>query len=184
MLPLVKPLHDAGFVVMVVALRGSGASQSSGSTFGLLEGNDVKAAISALRKRDYVDTRRIAIVGVGIGANAALMTAQDDPGIRALVLDHPTQLGNQMLITRIGPRNQWFKWMQPMCKWTFELFYQVDADELDLNRYTAVMNSRKTFMVDDHALPGDFRAAPAKNISRFLSANLLPEGVAAVDLKK
>jgi hypothetical protein len=100
------------------------------------------------------------------------------------VLDHPIQLGNQLLATRIGPRNHWFTWMQPMCKWTFELFYQVDADELDLNRYTATMNSRKVFMVDDHALPGDFRMSPAKNITRFLSASFTPEGMAATDLKK
>jgi dienelactone hydrolase len=93
MLPLVRPLHDAGFVVMVVALRGCGASAPAGETFGLLESNDVKAAVAVLRKRPFVDPNRIAIVGVGAGANACVLAASEDAGIKALVLDHPAQLG-------------------------------------------------------------------------------------------
>ena len=79
MLPLVRPLHDAGFVVMVVALRGCGTSESWSSTFGLLESNDVKAAVAVLRKRNFVDPKRVAVIGVGTGANAALLAAAEDP---------------------------------------------------------------------------------------------------------
>src|SRR4051794_39542176 len=49
MLPLVKPLHDAGFVVLVLGLRGDDAAQQVGQAFGLRESADVKAAVELLR---------------------------------------------------------------------------------------------------------------------------------------
>jgi hypothetical protein len=184
MLTLVRPLHDAGFVVMVVALRGCGASAPAGATFGLLESNDVKAAVSVLRKRNFVDPKRIAIVGVGAGANAALLAATDDPFIKALVLDHPAQFGNQILVDRIGPHYGSMNWMRPMCKWAFELTYQVHADDLDMMKYGTLMSSRKVLMVDSKQPRAEFTPQSTKNICRFLSASLLPEDGATADARK
>jgi pimeloyl-ACP methyl ester carboxylesterase len=183
MLPLVRPLHDAGFVVMAVALRGAGASAPAGATFGLLESNDVKAAVAVLRKRPFVDQNRVAIVGVGTGANAGLLAASEDPGIKALVLDHPQQVGNQTLIDHIAPKYPSLNWMRPLCKWAFELSYQVHADDLDMLKYNGLISSRKVLIVDSK-LPADFNAHAAKSISRFLSASLLPEDAASVDASK
>ena len=183
MLPLVRPLHDAGFVVMAVAMRGAGASQPAGSTFGLLESNDVKAAVGVLRKRPFVDPNRIAIVGVGSGANAGLLAAADDAGIKALVLDHPQQLGNQTLVDRIGPRYPSMNWMRPLCKWAFELSYQVHADDLDMMKYGSVISSRKVLLVSTNR-PADFNPHAAKSICRFLSASLLPEDAATTAAAK
>jgi pimeloyl-ACP methyl ester carboxylesterase len=182
MLPLVKPLHEAGFVVMVLATRGCGQSASAGSTFGLLEENDLNAALAVLKKRTFVDEKRIAIVGVGAGASAALTTADDDPEIKALVLDHPAQSGDQVLEQHVCPHYPALNWMKPLCKWAFELVYQVHAHELDLTQYRDLMNKRKVLMVDAAKRPADFTPSAAKGICRFLSANLLPEDVAAVDL--
>src|SRR5260370_1169386 len=50
MLPLVAPVHQAGFVVLVLQLRGSALGGQAGSTFGLKESGDVKAGVNLLRK--------------------------------------------------------------------------------------------------------------------------------------
>ena len=44
MLPLFKPLHQHGFVVLAVAMRGAG-DNAAGQTLGLNEALDVKAAV-------------------------------------------------------------------------------------------------------------------------------------------
>src|SRR5438132_7474728 len=78
LLPLVRPLHDAGLVVLVLATRGNGALTSEAQTFGLNESMDVRAALDMLRRRPFVDPDRVAVLGVGTGANAALLAARKD----------------------------------------------------------------------------------------------------------
>src|ERR1041385_8149992 len=90
MLPLVAPLHEAGMVVLILGTRGE-PTASVGSTFGINESADVLAAVDMLRRRPGVDPRRIGILGVGTGANAAMLAAARDRNITALVLDHPMQ---------------------------------------------------------------------------------------------
>jgi hypothetical protein len=183
MLPLVKPLHDAGFVVMVLATRGCGQSASAGSTFGLLEQNDVIAGLQALEKRNFVDPQRLAVVGVGSGANAALLSADDVPNIKAFVLDHPEQSADEVLAAHCGPRYGSFNWMQPLCKWAFELCYQVRANDLDMSKFGDVMASKKVLVLDNSRRPADFDRKVSKNICAFLSASLLPSEVATLDKK-
>ena len=64
-----------------------------------------------------------------------------------------------------------------MCKWTFELAYQVRSDELDLMKYHDLMSRRKVLMLSSSRI-GDFNPPASKNICRFLSSSLLPDVVA------
>jgi len=91
-LPLVSPLHDAGYVVLAINLRGRGPSANIGSTFGLNEAQDVRAAVELLRRRSYVDPDAIGVLGIGTGATAALIAAEQDPRIHALILRHFTNV--------------------------------------------------------------------------------------------
>ena len=127
MLPLIRPLHQAGFIVLVVGLRGSGPG-GIGSTFGLCESMDVKAAVEMLRRRSFVDPQKIAILGIGTGATAALLAAKDDPQLAALVLDHPLHDAPAAIAQRLIPDQPLLQWMQPLCKWGFELYYRADID--------------------------------------------------------
>lgn len=148
MLPLVKPLHDAGYVVLVLSLRGSDSRVPAAQTFGLNEAGDVRAAVEVLRRRPNVDGQKIALVGVGTGATASLIAAQQDGGIAALVLDNPLTHSDDIL-ARIGPTQWWLSWMRPTCKWEFDMLYGVDADDVDLRRLRAVMNGRPYLMLDN-----------------------------------
>lgn len=72
----------------VAALPATGAD-GFGQTFDL-EGQtalqrDLTLALAALRDLDWIDADRVALIGFSFGANAALLVAMRDPGIRALI---------------------------------------------------------------------------------------------------
>jgi len=151
-LPLVSPLHDAGYVVLALNLRGHGPSSSTGSTFGLNEAQDVRAAVELLRRRPYVDPDAVGVLGIGTGATAALLAAEQDPRLNVLVLDHPVRQFQDILDQRIGPKQPWLAWVRPICKMTFELAYHVDADGVDLSCFSDLMKQKPVLLFDE---PGE-----------------------------
>jgi alpha-beta hydrolase superfamily lysophospholipase len=172
MVPLIKPLHERGFVVAVVGLRGAGRVGAVAQTFGLDESGDVRAAIAQLRQRPSVDADRIAIVGVGTGANAAILAAsQERSSVKALVLMNPYESTDQVIAERIGPDRHGLAWMQPASKWVFEMAYHVDADDLHLGRYQDLLDSPSTWLVGAPA-GYEFSAASVSGITNFCAKNL------------
>lgn len=173
LLPLVKPLHEAGMVVLSVGLRGCGTSGSAGLTFGINESQDVTAAVEMLRRRQFIDAGRIGVVGVGTGATAALLAAQRDPQIAAIVIEDPPDGPDDAIARRIGPQQRWLAWMHPLCKWTFEIAYHADTDELKFSRFRELMKTRAVFMVDgDSSSSACVRPATVKQIEYFLTRQL------------
>jgi pimeloyl-ACP methyl ester carboxylesterase len=170
MLPMIPPLHERGFVVLAVSLRGNGSLSGQAQTFGLNESLDVKAAIDALRARPYVDPARIAVIGVGTGANAALLAARKDPSIAALVVSDPIDGFAQAFNRRVGHEHAWLPFFQPLARLTFQVMYRVDAEDLDMKVNASVFNSRPVLRVDERSKimqPGTMR-----NVEHFLMARL------------
>ena len=147
MLPLIRPLHDAGMVVQAINLRGGGPSAGVGETFGLNESLDVQAAVEMLRRRPFVDPKRIAVVGCGTGATAALLAARADGRIAAVVADRPMCDAKELLDTRLTPSSA-VAWLTPLCKWTFEISYGVDMDDVALSNFKKLFDSRPVLMID------------------------------------
>jgi pimeloyl-ACP methyl ester carboxylesterase len=131
MLPLVRPLHDAGFIVLVLNTRGCGSSEPAGVTFGLRESLDVKAAVAMLRKQAFVDPQRIAIVGAGTGGSAAILASRSDSSLQTVVCAGLPESSDQVVRDRLRPRSPLLQWMSPLCRWAFEIAYQSDLEELD-----------------------------------------------------
>lgn len=150
MLPLIRPLHDEGVNVLAVSLRGcgTGTARASGATFGLRESSDVAAAVELLRQMRFVDPNRVAVVGIGTGANAALMAASKDPSCKAVVIANPVKSCDDVIARRIAPHGRGLGWMQSVCRVTFELMYKVNADELDYDRYASVLSTRPSLVFD------------------------------------
>jgi alpha-beta hydrolase superfamily lysophospholipase len=171
MITLIRPLHEQGYVVMVAGLRGAGDGSGKGETFGLNESLDVSAAVKILRAKTYVAPDRIAIVGMGSGATAALIAAQHDRAVTAVVLDHPIRSPEEMT-HQIGPAQHWLKWMEPLCKWTFELAYRVDAEDLDYQRISRDSENRPMLTLDVGGRPsGTFSRRTLERVSKFLNDN-------------
>lgn len=80
-------LRRAGFSVLAFDFRGHGESDGGRSTLGLYEKRDVFGALEYLKTRTEIDTRRVGVYGVGMGAHAAVLAAADRPALKVMVLD-------------------------------------------------------------------------------------------------
>jgi hypothetical protein len=175
MLPLLAPLQEDGIVTMTLGLRGSLPGPRVGQTFGLREAEDVSAAVTLLRNRPFVDPDRIAVLGIGTGATAAVRAAEKNAGIQLLVLLGAPADAREVLARRVGPQRVGLQWMQPFCKWAFELGYSVDAEEISLDRYTKVLDSRGALL-----LANDTDLGRAREVLRLGLAEKAKETQASV----
>jgi len=169
MLPLVRPLHESGFVVLTMNLRGNAAGGAAAQTFGLREALDVKAGVEMLRRRPFVDAARITVVGAGTGATAALIHAKSDPAISAIVACDPVRNVETLLDGTLAPRHKLLAWMKPLCKWTFEFAYQLDIDDVNWDEFASVRQSRAVLELGTEGGHTDFsRPKHIEQIRSFL----------------
>ena len=79
-------LHERGLAVMLIDLRGHGASGDGHFSFGIRERYDVEGAVDWLERQGF-QPGSIGVLGVSMGAASAIGAAADDPDIGALVED-------------------------------------------------------------------------------------------------
>lgn len=79
-------LHDAGYAVLAYDGRGCGAS---GGVFGVgaTEDRDIIGAVSYLKGRGGAAAQNVAVLGISLGAGAALLAAAEDQRIGAVIAD-------------------------------------------------------------------------------------------------
>ena len=130
MLRFVRPLHEGGFSVLAIDLRGCGESDPAGQTFGLREAADVRAGLDLLRKRRLVDPLRLAAVGLGTGGSAALAVA-GDLGVMAVVAVAPPASADAAVAEHLLPEWARAEWTVALVRRVFELLYATDSRELD-----------------------------------------------------
>jgi len=88
-LSLVRPLHEAGYHVLLFSYRGHGRSDGNrtGFTYGAKESKDVDAAVSYLH--DARDIHRIGAIGHSAGAASIIISAARNRHIGAVVAVAP-----------------------------------------------------------------------------------------------
>ena len=88
--PVAVALHEAGFAVLALDLRGHGASGGTipGDSFQPYV-RDVKAALTWLEHQPMVMATRIGIGGLSLGSTLAVVAAAADPAVRSLALVSP-----------------------------------------------------------------------------------------------
>lgn len=79
-------LHEGGYGVLAFDFRAHGDSEGQTTTVGLVETEDVEAAVRHVLSRDDADPR-IALFGWSMGAAAGLNAAEDLPEVQAIVSD-------------------------------------------------------------------------------------------------
>ncbi|MFN8177888.1 MAG: alpha/beta hydrolase [bacterium] len=89
--PLVPRLLQAGYAVVAVDHRGFGQSVREAASPARLSMEararmelDLLGAIRAARGRRGVDASRVAVIGTGVSATAAVRCAREDPAVRAV----------------------------------------------------------------------------------------------------
>lgn len=85
-LDLAQALHQAGFSVLMIDLRGHGQSADSHFTFGRLERRDVLAAIDFLLERGH-QPGKIGLIGTSMGAASVIGAAVEDQAVGAVATD-------------------------------------------------------------------------------------------------
>jgi len=88
-LSLALLLRENGFHLLIYEQRGCGATTQQKSTLGLLETDDMQAALDFMLARPGVHRDRAGIWGVDIGARAALMVGAAQSQVRAIAADSP-----------------------------------------------------------------------------------------------
>ena len=76
----------------------------------------------------------------------------------ALRTEANARVVSRVLESRIMPQNRVLSWLSPLCKWTFELAYGVDLEELNMSKFGPMIGSRHVLLVDasgTHADPSD-----------------------------
>ena len=96
LLPLARPLHDAGFALLLFAVRCHGRSDEDRFVSLPRFAEDLEHAIAWLRKQPTVDPAWAAVVGHSVGAGAALLVAsrRNDIGAVASIaaFAHPASI--------------------------------------------------------------------------------------------
>ena len=107
MLPLAKPLHEAGYALLFFDARCHG--RSDGDNFASLPrfAADLESALEWLQTQRDVDETRIGVVGHSVGAGAALLLAAQRHDLGAVVslsaFAHPDSMMRRWLISRRIP---------------------------------------------------------------------------------
>ena len=85
MLPLARPLHKAGFSLLLIDARGHGSSDEDRFPSLPLFAEDLDHAIDWLRQQPAIDVENISLLGHSVGAGAALYSASRRNDLRAVV---------------------------------------------------------------------------------------------------
>ena len=85
MLPWARFLHDAGYNVLLFDTRACGKSGGTTVGLGAIEAQNI--ALAAGSAKDAFAAGRVGVLGISLGAGAAILAAASDPDIRAVVAD-------------------------------------------------------------------------------------------------
>ena len=96
-------------------------SQRTARTYGRLERLDVAAAVDYLAGRPTVDSARIAVWGVGSGAEAAQMAPSNAQISLLLAESRADGINTPNLDTRFMPAHWSYNALRPVCRWLFDV---------------------------------------------------------------
>jgi pimeloyl-ACP methyl ester carboxylesterase len=114
-------LANAGYSVFMMDLRAHGSSDGDTSTFGLREAEDVAGAVDYLLSRLDVNGQKIGVLGISLGAQAALRGALKTDCLRALVLEG---LGPVTLSDHGGKPKSIRRWINYPFNWIYYHAYE------------------------------------------------------------
>jgi len=83
---LASELHQAGYCVLVLDMRGHGESEGKRYTWGIQEKKDILGAVDDLLSRGF-EPGAIYVLGISLGGAGVLFAAAEEPAIGAVVVD-------------------------------------------------------------------------------------------------
>ncbi|HET6267697.1 MAG TPA: alpha/beta fold hydrolase [Acidobacteriota bacterium] len=157
---LITRLNKEGYFILLFDFRGHGDSDSR-STFGFRESQDLHAAFQAILKYKVID-RRMGVLGVGMGAIAAIRGCQSVDEVKFLILDSvydniPERVTNDLL-------SEWppfLAFIHPTVTravdWNLRDMLHLQSTNLDLQKGVASLYPRPLLFVDHNPLSQNAR---------------------------
>lgn len=146
-LPLAKRLHDTGFVVLMLDLRGQGESPDAAVTYGLRERTDVLAGVKYVRELSMVDETKVCVVGRDIGGVAGLEAAALDSSVAAVVADGLWPKFDQRSRNIFGNAMPGTGWIAPLYTTAFEVGMRERWSSWDLETVMKGIHRQPVFFV-------------------------------------
>ena len=126
-------LVEACFNVLLFDLRAHGTSGGERITGGIDEAEDVLGAYDYLQTRD-AGADQIGVLGRSMGAGAAVLAAEAEPGITAMVLDSTYAKVNDLIAFEIARKTPVPEWAAPVfipgASFLANLLYGIDLSKL------------------------------------------------------
>lgn len=154
---MAKPISERGFHVLLFDFRGHGESEGGRSSFGYEEMQDIEAAIAYLKRRSEVDAERIGAFGFSMGGAAAIMAAEKNDEIKALVADSSyTSLKDQGLGLLESAYGSIMKPLIYPMLWTYRLYFNIPAEEVSPINSISGISTRPVLIIggeEDEQMP-------------------------------
>jgi dienelactone hydrolase len=109
--PHARMLANHGYGILLVDMRGQGASEGDPNAFGWGSSEDLDAAVAFLQDRPDVRDGRIGGLGLSVGGELLLETAAGNPALRAVVSEGAGWRSVRESFARKGP-SQLELWLQ------------------------------------------------------------------------
>lgn len=156
---LTPALHEAGYELLLIDLRGCGDSTGQ-ITLGLSEWLDVQAATTWLRKVGQVDSQRIGLIASDTNVSAAMRVASADPSVRVVVADRPCRTIGGFVRQRFDAIGLPGHTLGRLYEWSFALSRGANLDEASSQRWAGSLSTDQSLMVtarnqDPHVPQGD-----------------------------
>jgi pimeloyl-ACP methyl ester carboxylesterase len=170
-------LHASGFDVLFFDLRGHGSSDPARLTMGANERGDIRAVL------DWAETKgfspdRIGWLGWSMGASTLLMEAEDNPKIRALVIDSAFGDLPELLNRQLAQHSHLPSFFNPGILFAAEQIYGVRTDNLIPIRSAAKWGDRPILVIHgegDSVVPVVQARAIVKALGSTAETMIVPE---------
>lgn len=146
MLELARDLHQHGYSVLMIDLRGHGESQGDRISAGYYEKRDVLGAIDYLKGLG-IPSPKVALLGFSLGAATSILAAAEEREIGAVISDSSFANLKELLGQEVKRRMGLPTFFIPLLKFTGKIMYGFDPTSVSPIEKVASISPSRIFFI-------------------------------------